>query len=83
MRRSMVLAFVASLWLLTSGCRSLPQSFPCYNSCDSFKNCVSCAVRKPADWCWGNCPVEEVAEVEEVEEAAETEDAEEAEAAEE
>jgi hypothetical protein len=53
----MMLMLVAGLLVLSSGCRVLPQVFPGYRGSDSFADCVRGAVRAPADWCWGNCPV--------------------------
>lgn len=59
MRKSIVLMIVASLLVLSSGCRVLPQVFPRYHGCDSFRDCLRSTVRRPADWCWGHCAVAE------------------------
>jgi hypothetical protein len=57
MRRSIVFALVASLCVLSSGCRLLPDVFPGYRGCDSLRDCLRSTARVPADWCWGNCAV--------------------------
>ena len=57
MRRLVLTVVMGMLLVVTSGCRVLPDIFPSYRPCDSFRDCWRTNVRRPADWCWGNCPV--------------------------
>ena len=54
----LILTLLAGMLLAySSGCRVLPDSFLYDWPCDSLANCWQANVRRPADWCWGNCPV--------------------------
>lgn len=62
MRRLMLSSLAAMLLACSPGCRVLPAFWPSDNPCDSLVNCWRANVRRPADWCWGNCPVPQQAD---------------------
>lgn len=57
MRRFILTLLVGTLLAVSSGCRVLPDVFPCYRPFNSIADCWRANVRRPTDWCWGNCPV--------------------------